>query len=208
MSNDVFKELTNSVVVDSAKLRLLKDKELSTTMDLIYSLNKKIELVSDIAEYTNGFRIKKHIEAGTITSNQLEYYMNRQISSEENLIIQNYLDAKHQLNTLLSTVPSLYNFAEVPAGHNIDHIVADNDSVRRHSNAISMASFVKIWTKARPYWNHETTTKPRSFSVRQLGGYDKQVSISKEDVTIGCTTIPRYEIEQLALRLELSFVAT
>ncbi len=43
--------------------------------------------------------------------------------------------------------------------------------------------------------------------MQQIGGYGREVTFSKTDVKIGCTTIPRHEVEQLALRLELSFVA-
>lgn len=208
MLNKVFKELTNAVIVNSVSLRSLKDAELANTMATIYSLNKPVKVISDIAEYNNGFRIKKHIEAGTITAEQLEYCLDRQIEPAETLIIQNYLNAKQQLNTLLSYIPASYVFAEVPTGANIEHITTTDTSVKRQSYSISMVSFIKIWNKARAYWNEEVATKPRSFSIRQLGGYDRSVSIDKENVTIGCTTIPRYEIEQLALRLELSFVAT
>ena len=205
MANPVFKELTTSVIVNSVVLRTLKDDELAATMAAIYALGKPVVLASDILEYTSASRIKKHIDAGTIKPAQLEYYMARELTAEDQAIIDNYFSACKAFNNLLSLVEVVYPFAEVPANKNVDYIEIGANKITRIGNAISIDSFKRIWLKARPYWAGEVTTKPRSFSVQQIGTYSREVLFSKTDVTIGCTTIPRYEIEQLALRLELSF---
>lgn len=205
MANPVFKELNISVIVNSVVLRTLKDSELAATMAAIYALGKPVVLVSDILEYTNASRIKKHIDAGTIKPEQLEYFMARELTSEDQAIIDNYFNARKDLNALLNLVEVVYPFAKVPDNENIDHIEISANKITRIGNSISIDSFKRIWLKARPYWTGDVTTKPRGFSVQQIGGYGRDVTFSKTDVTIGCTTIPRYEIEQLALRLELSF---
>ena len=205
MANPVFKELTISVIVNSVVLRTLKDGELAATMAAIYALGKPVVLVSDILEYTNASRIKKHIDAGTIKPDQLEYFMARELTAEDQAIIDNYFSARKAFNNLLSLVDVIYPFAEVPVNKNIDYIEIGANKITRIGNAISIDSFKRIWLKARPYWTGEVTTKPRGFSVQQIGGYSRDVTFSKTDVTIGCTTIPRYEIEQLALKLELPF---
>lgn len=205
MANPVFKELNISVIVNSVVLRTLKDSELAATMAAIYALGKPVVLVSDILEYTSASRIKKHIDADTIKPEQLEYFMARTLTDEDHSVITNYFNARKDLNTLLNLVEVVYPFAKVPDNENIDHIEISANKITRIGNSISIDSFKRIWLKARPYWAGEVTTKPRSFSVQQIDGYGREVTFSKTDVTIGCTTIPRYEIEQLALRLELSF---
>lgn len=205
MANPVFKELTISVIVNSVVLRTLKDGELAATMAAIYALGKPVVLVSDILEYTSPSRIKKHIDAGTIKPDQLEYFMARELTAEDQAIIDNYFSARQAFNNLLSLVDVIYPFAEVPDNKNIDYIEVGTNKLTRIGNSISINSFKKIWLKARDYWTGEVPNKPRGFSVEQIGGYSRDVTFSKTDVTIGCTTVPRWEVEQLAVKLELPF---
>ena len=205
MANPVFKELTISVIVNSVVLRTLKDGELAATMAAIYALGKPVVLVSDILEYTSPSRIKKHIDAGTIKPDQLEYFMARELTAEDQAIIDNYFSARKAFNNLLSLVDVIYPFAEVPNNKNIDYIEVGTNKLTRIGNSISINSFKKIWLKARDYWTGEVPNKPRGFSVEQIGGYSRDVTFSKTDVTIGCTTVPRWEVEQLAVKLELPF---
>ena len=205
MANPVFKELTISVIVNSVVLRTLKDGELAATMAAIYALGKPVVLVSDILEYTSPSRIKKHIDAGTIKPEQLEYFMARELTAEDQAIIDNYFSARKAFNNLLSLVDVIYPFAEVPDNKNIDYIEVGTNKLTRIGNSISINSFKKIWLKARDYWTGEVPNKPRGFSVEQIGGYSRDVTFSKTDVTIGCTTVPRWEVEQLAVKLELPF---
>lgn len=205
MANPVFKELNISVVVNAVALRTLKDAELATTMAAIYQSGKPVVLTSDIADFSNATRIKKHIDAGTIKPEQLEYYMARALTAEDQAVITNYFNARKDLNALLNLVEVVYPFAEIPRGRDIEHIVVTANKLTRENNAISIDDFKKIWVRAYKFWSGDSTVRPRTFNVQQIGGYGREVNIKKTELSIGCTTIPRWEVEQLAVRLELPF---
>lgn len=118
-----------------------------------------------------------------------------------------------------SMIPPLppYTFAAIPAGWSVksdlDFSTGKNTTVRRTrtNNAgngvgynISLLQLKRVWAIAAPRW--QTGTGNSSLSVTAHGTY-RTVYIRASSAEIGCQTVQRYELEQLALHLGWDFPA-
>lgn len=94
-----------------------------------------------------------------------------------------------------------YPFAEVPDGWVLaDEIRISKTVAARGGYQIGLKTLKRIWDAVSPVWAGYRE-KPRG-SVMNIttGGYNRNVEFERDDVlVIGCQTIARYELEQVAL---------
>lgn len=117
-----------------------------------------------------------------------------------------------------SMVPPIppYVFSQVPANWSIKTDLAVTNGARqsvkrRRANSmgnstaysISVMQLKRIWAVAAPLWQTKTGT-PTIPDVR-AEGYSRGAVVRESRVEIGCQTIQRYELEQLALHLGWDF---
>jgi hypothetical protein len=83
-----------------------------------------------------------------------------------------------------------------------------SDRINRNGYTAGHKAVTAIWLKAFGFWNglqHGNTTD-RDFleSTFNVGGErNKRVQVNADCITIGCQSIPRWEVEQIAIRLGL-----
>lgn len=102
-----------------------------------------------------------------------------------------------------------YPFAPVPGGWNIEtaYIVASGDYVRRKKPDgtftqwnIRMSQLQDIWNRASVYWidvDRIPNPQPKAFT-KTIDNYRRRCQIAGNGVNIGCQSVARYELEQLA----------
>lgn len=203
MKTPVFKKLTNTVVVNAAALRALTGENLGATLAEIYAIGLNVLMVEDITDFISGVKIRTRIADNTVTKDQLEYFLNRDLSEEDLATIEAYFKSRSAIDLLLGTSTPTYPYAVVPEGANTSATIAGN-VVTRNGYRMSKAEFTKVWTKARKFWNGEIA-KPRSFTVNADGHWNRTTNIKTDNVEIGCQIIPRWEVEQIATLFELPF---
>jgi hypothetical protein len=100
-----------------------------------------------------------------------------------------------------------YEFAAVPDDWVIDERLAITTSrvyrTRNTSYTIGIKTLNRIWKSASVYWAG-ISTDSEIINIKS-SGYSRDGTIRENGIKIGCQDIQRYELEQLAVKLNWEF---
>jgi hypothetical protein len=110
--------------------------------------------------------------------------------------------------TIKPAIPD-YTFAEIPQGSQriLNAIVFRADRIQRNGYTAGHKAMTIIWLAAMGFWKarqHGSDQARVDVKDINIGGErNKTVTILPDSISIGCQTIPRWEVEQIAIRVGL-----
>lgn len=160
--------------------------------------NKPVMFVPTFAVLADKKVLIQKLLAGADVSLELEY--NKIVLSEEEVrafaAVRPILE---RINALGSQYPWLPHAVDTEYT-----IVYNKASVRRNGYSIGHHHIRDIWAKASAYWGGHTTNCPEPYNIEGGAGYHSAVvTITSNQVRIGCQTIRRVDVEEIAKKLEL-----
>jgi hypothetical protein len=190
----------------------------NSRMQFVTAANKrkKIIVVDNIATFFSRKNFKNildnilTVEYADLKLEAIAKYNDYSISFEEIQLIKNTrLIEKNIISGVFNKDKTVnidgYEFAPVPE----DWILSENIEITDKSikrvgfpYMIGHKSLLQVWVKARDYW--KTGSGKDYFSVRASGQY-RNTYLFKDSIKIGCQTVKRFELEQVAVELGFPF---
>ena len=201
--------LSNAIIVDFRAYRLFGVGELVAAQVLFKEKNLPIKFVEDMAPYRNHDVLKLNIAKGEATAEHLEYYLQRVLATEEVVLLDAAKNCITALHEIIKPATAAYVLAPVP--NDSERVMAliafRSDRIVRNGYTAGHKAMTAIWLKAFGFWNglqHGNTTDRDFLEGVNIGGErNKRVQVDANYVSIGCQSIPRWEVEQIAIRLGL-----
>lgn len=207
---ELIKELQKVVIVDALQFKALPNDELvdvSIKIANYKNAGKEVKILSDLSNYTRLKIIKQNAATGFCLKEHLEYFTDKEITDEQFQIITNYTNAQKALNDFFETKinPDIdYPFAKIPEDYEtgLEDIQFKLKLIKRGNHSIGYKAFEEIWEKCIDHWLYKRLSN--DFYIRASGS-NNRVSIYRDRVSIGCQSVPRFQVEQIALKLNLPF---
>lgn len=202
-------ELSNGNVIQRSDMVKMAANELTDLMNKLTAVGKQVVIVESITEFFSARNLLSCINSADLVSVRM-IAENRGIviTKEEEEQVINFNAFKVQLQERIDASKPVYAFARVPENWSVaTHLKINTKAVYRvkdSSYQIGLKTVEGVWNKASKYWSDPTSNVNYIDSI-QASGYNRSGTINKENVTIGCQTIQRYELEQLALHQGWTF---
>lgn len=202
MSHKTVTVLTSAVIVDVGQFKKLNALQYAEAYKTITDANKPVKFIADMRDYTDEERINKNITEGKFLPEHMELYLGRPMTDAEEKSINTLAAAMATVKKLLVGDAVLYkNFAPVPLNQDIGATVKfEKDQIVRNNYSASHEACRRIWTKVSRHWTNKTTGR---FLVRasMSGSTGRAVVVYDDRIEIGCQSISRWQVEQIAIRL-------
>lgn len=208
---DFINELNSGIVVDRAGLNKLKTADMAATLAELYSKGKQVVLVDNVSQFFSNTNLFKALEGNAEGLDLILEKRGVTLADDQKDIVVNFNNLKSfiqdQLAALAPPAPP-YPFADVPEGWTVtDNIRVTKSRVARSKGRsdyyVSLKGAERLWNGAAAYWAGNTTSK--YLENASYGGYWRQPEVNQKGVEVGCQSIQRYELEQLALALGWTF---
>lgn len=205
-------KLNAGTVVDRAGLNKLKTEEMATTLAELYKDPAVTVLIVDNVQQF--FSVKNLMAALDDNSPALPLLLEQKgitLTDEDIDTVRQFSEVKqHILDTLEANKPPAppYPFADVPEGWTVEsHIRVTKSRVARIKGSggyyVSLKGAERLWRGAAEFWAGNTTN--RDLESASYGGFWREPTVNAKQIDIGCQTINRYELEQLALNQGWAF---
>lgn len=192
-------ELSNGIVIERAKLAKLTVDDLAKTMNEIAQKGKEIIPVESFSEFfSKNSLVKAFDNIDTKNIALITEYLGIIITSEELAQAEKFRDLR---KSIIERIPTgTYTFAEVPGDWDFYKTFTINETyIRRSSYRMTIKTAKNLWGTAFLVWNG--TNQPPEKLRLSADGYKPTVKINMDSIEIGCQKIPRYQVEQLALKM-------
>ena len=206
---DFVTELTSNVVVERKGLENLSTEKMAEALATIYSSGKTVIMVDSAVQFFSNKNLLKVMDSPNSSEHLAAILEQRgvQLSVAEMNILSGYHTLKERVMTVLRDQQPLYDFAEVPEGWDVDtDLVFLSKTIRRANDTsytIGYKTLERIWKKASMFW--AGYDKDRDGGGFQASGYWNTAEIYDDRVKLGCQSICRYEIEQVAVKMGWQF---
>lgn len=199
--------LSNVVIIDFMAYRNSTIEQLTAIQALIAEKQLPVKFVLNMNMYRHHDTLKHGILTGEATTEHMEYYLERAITPDEIQLLHATKNCIARLYEIIKPAIPDYTLAEVPAGANLDRIEFRSDRINRNGYSAGHKAMTAIWLAAMGFWKarqHGSDQARALIENINIGGErNKTVEILPDMVRIGCQTIPRWEVEQLAIRIGL-----
>lgn len=206
---DFVTELSTNMVVERAGLQKLETQEMEEALASIYSSGKKVIMVNSAMQFFSTKNLLQTMDS----PDQVDHlaaileYRGVQLTVAETNILTGYHSLKNRVLDALRVQAPTYNFAEVPDGWDVDtDIVFLAKTIRRANDTsytIGYKTLERIWKKASVVW--AGYDNDRYGPEVQASGYWNTVEVFDNRVKLGCQSIQRHELEQVAVKLAWEF---
>lgn len=154
---------------------------------------------ADFNRYNDMLELRAQLLRGEDVSEQLMFH-GVALPDSYLRVRAEWLEQQGVVRQLLATITPPYPWAAVPAKGGSSKLVFDGDVVRRDHYRMRAANIKKIWDKAYPFWaNAALKTAPTVGEVQTEGNGTRHVTINRQNVSVGCQSIPRWQFEQAAV---------
>jgi hypothetical protein len=217
---EVYKTLSTAVIVNRGALAALKGPEMETTLTAIHGAGLPVRVVDNMAQFFSDQSLMEAIGNNSPDLPVIAEFRGVVFDDSEKFVINKMAELLARVSAELTAnkpAPvSAWKFAKVPDGWNIeDNIVFLKSTIKRKKGdtgySIGHKTLEKVWKMASKYWASKSVNDRIEV---QAGGYCRTATCYRtgEDgtqrVTIGCQTIKRFELEQVALTMGWEFPET
>lgn len=196
-------DLPSGVVIQRSTISHMVGKDMSETINRLIASGKTVRVVESTSEFFNDPNFFAAVDAGDVSSLQLIAEQRKIFLSDDDLEnIRQFVAFKSVLKQMLDAARPPYEFAELPADWTFDKCIRITaKGVYRAGNSdykISLATLERIWKQASRVWAGLDNDK--NVDEIRAAGYSRTGTIRNDRIEVGCQTIYRYELEQLAVQ--------
>lgn len=203
-------EVGAASVVNRQLLNKLPTEELAATLAALYGKEDHTVLIVD---HPDQFFSTKNLMRELDTNGPGLHIILEQrgvvLTDEQRETIELFAHVKASIEDQLIALtppPPPYPFADLPDGWVIDeHIKFNTNTIRRIKGgtdyAIGNKACRALWDWIAPYWAGNVRNLGRHSHYVRASGYSNYAEPHRDRVEIGCQTIRRYELEQVALKM-------
>lgn len=212
---DFVRVLPTATVIDRGGLTSLPPDKLTAFLtDVGAGVLGSVRVVDNARRFFTRESLEQAILANDIEMINL-ILENRQTTADTTAIarVKAFHSARESLLKLFdSNSPPIppYPFADVPEGWSVlNNLSIANRSVKRTGGqntgySIGVKTLENLWKVASKHWATGEGRARRAMHIR-ASGYERHADLYQNQIEIGCQTIQRYELEQLALTLGWAF---
>ena len=203
----------DTTVVDRKAMATLGADALSNTMAAVYEKGKtaKVLYIDDAAKFFNLKSLETAIDTNSPTLGLLLNYHNIDLTAEDIDTITRARDIQKKIRDSVEAMREAsrpaYKLAAVPKGWSVENdLQITSQLMRRIADGryiIGLKAAERLWDWASQYWVGNTNSPP--YHRVRASGDERYAQVNKTSITIGCQTIQRYELEQVALELGWTF---
>lgn len=195
--------LPSGIVVQRSTISHMVGTDMTETINRLIASGKTVRVVESTSEFFNDANFFAAVDAGDVASLQLIAEQRKIFLTDDDLDnIRQFVAFKSVLKQMLDAARPPYEFAELPADWKFDqNIRITAKGVYRAGNSdykISLATLERIWKQASRVWAKLDNNK--NVGEIRAAGYNRTGMVRDNRIEIGCQTIYRYELEQLAVQ--------
>lgn len=196
-------DLPSGIVVQRSTISHMVGTDMTETINSLIASGKTVRVVESTSEFFNDANFFAAVDAGDVASLQLIAEQRKIFLNDNDLDnIRQFVAFKSVLKQMLDAARPPYEFAELPADWKFDqNIRITAKGVYRAGNSdykISLSMLERIWKQASRVWANMDNNK--NVGEIRAAGYSRTGMICDDRIDIGCQTIYRYELEQLAVQ--------
>lgn len=201
-------ELNAGTIVQRSEVNRLTAEGLTALMATLAASGKPVRVVDSTTNFFRDASLFEAIDRGDLSTVELIAERRGLVLTIADLTqITSFNQFKERLAAQLVASKPAYDFADLPAGWTLeDNIVITAKGVYRKGNSsyrIGEKTLERIWKAASGNW--AGNLESNRISDIQAAGYNRSAIIRDNEIEIGCQTIYRYEIEQVALHFAWEF---
>lgn len=204
-------ELSKNFVVQRSVLASGKALVITDLVNNIATSGKKMLVVENLDEFFGVSNLINAVNKGD--TEMLTIVAEKQgieISAYDLDLINAFGALKKKFLDLANEKLPPYAFAAIPEGWTVtENLNIDKRSVSRRKGetgySIGVKTLERVWKVASLVWNGDTDPGLRRVNSISAGGYNRDALIKPATVEIGCQTIMRFELEQVALHMGWTF---
>lgn len=213
---DYITELNAGIVVDRAGLNKLKTEDMAVELAEIYSKSKTVVIIDNVRGFFSNANLFRALEGNTDGLDLILEHRGIELTQDQKDLVINFNNLKAYINDQIAAMtppPPPYPFADLPDGWELEeHIKFTSNTIRRIQGgdlaySIGMKTCRELWEWIAPYWAGNVASLGRRSHYVRAAGYSNYAEAYKTRVEIGCQTINRYELEQVALKQGWDFPA-
>lgn len=205
---DIVTVLKAGTIIDRNKLNRLKADEMNTVLAGAYANGATVHIIDNVSAFFSDQALFTALRQNDASLPLILEQRGLTVSEEDSFIVEKFVALEARLRTdLLALIPPAppYPFATVPDDFDIEtDIIISDRRIRRKANgghSITPKMLQEMWAAAVAYW----TGNSRETTHYSRADYGTTCYINEDSIRVGCQTIQRYEIEQVALKLAWTF---
>lgn len=195
------------IIIDNSVFSKLSIEERGEATTAFIKVGGEVDMRADFNNFTDYKELVRKFKVGEDISTELMF------NSIE--LPVGYKEALDTYNSIVAPVIAVlekleppkppYPFADKPTNSEKDYFMVvspDKKRIKRNGHSLSDKTAEMIWKRASPYWAGIKQFTPDSHYPNNISSY---VSYYTHKIEIGCQTVPRWEVEQLALEMGWEF---
>lgn len=210
---DFVTELNTGIVVDRAGLNKLKTDEMATSLAEIYGKGKTVMIMDNVRGFFSNANLFRALEGNAEGLDLILEQRGIELTEDQKDLVTNFNNLKAYINDQIAALtppPPPYPFATVPEGWDVEtHIKFTTNTIRRIKGGTDYAIGIKacknLWDWVAPYWAGNVDSLGRRSHYVRASGYGNYAEPDRTSIDIGCQTIRRHELEQVALKMGWDF---
>lgn len=203
--NTIRTELRSGIVIDKQQLSKLDSVMLGAFMAETYSKGLPVVIVDNATIWFTATNLMLKLELGDKDWQLIAEKFDIEISESELATINSAINIRKRIVLAAKGKLPVYPFVNVPDNYNIEEFIQiGKHHINRHGYRTSTGNVVRIWEAASQLWSKGQAQGQHVMYIR-ADYSEKSVTVWKDRVQIGCQQVPRLEVEQLALKMDLPF---
>lgn len=194
-------DLSGAIVAEKAELNKLLPEETGAVLAGFYATGKQVLFVEKLAQFFSDRNFLDKLNEGDLnTLSLIAEHRGIQISVADVKLVSDFRELQDRIKTQLDLMKPAYKFATVPARWTVaDNLIINRRHVyrKRGQYKITLKAAETLWNFAAAVWSGNS--EDRRKSDMNFAGYCRDAVVSDNSIAVGCQTIKRYELEQLAV---------
>lgn len=202
------KVFKSAVVVDKTAINRLTTEKMAEAMNSAYSEGKPVLFIDNSALFFTKKNLISSLTERPEHLNVLLEHFSLALSQEEENTVKAFISVRDSIVSQINKVKTDYPFQSVPDNFDFDRTFSIKSMrVRRNTYRMGLVTAKRIWEKASLCWVKSGVVANNKYYTMGISaeGYHRNAIIYGDRVEIGCQTIPRYEVEQLAQHMNWDF---